>query len=222
MTVYQHTDHLGKPIELPIGKLVCVGRNYMQHIKELNNPVPSQPILFMKPVEALVNLEPTIAIPRNKGECHNELELAVLIKQPLKQASLQQAKEAIWGIGLGLDLTLRDIQSQLKAKGHPWERAKAFDGSCPMSCFVPILQFSDLTDINFNLIVNSELRQAGQSADMIVSILNLLVHISEQFSLSPGDIVMTGTPKGVAALNVGDQLRVELPPFLSASSRIVQ
>jgi 2-keto-4-pentenoate hydratase/2-oxohepta-3-ene-1,7-dioic acid hydratase in catechol pathway len=221
MSRYQHTDVTGKLIDLPVGKAVCVGRNYMQHIQELNNPVPTQPILFIKPVEALVNIQPNISIPKDKGECHNELELAVLLEKPLKNCSIENAKNAIWGIGLGLDLTLRDVQSQLKSKGHPWERAKAFDGSCPLSPFVPMQNFSDFTNIEFNLQVNGEFRQLGNSKDMLVSILDLLVHISEQFTLSPGDIVMTGTPKGVAALNTGDKLNVTLPPFLTLTSEVL-
>jgi 2-keto-4-pentenoate hydratase/2-oxohepta-3-ene-1,7-dioic acid hydratase in catechol pathway len=216
-----HTGKFGQNIDLPIGKVVCVGRNYMLHIKELNNEVPQQPILFMKPATALCSLAEPVVIPQDLGECHNETEVAILIKQTLSCASVEQTQQAIWGVGLGLDLTLRDVQSTLKSKGHPWERAKAFDGSCPMSKFIPITEFSDLNDVEFNLFVNNELRQQGNTSDMMISILDLLVEITKQFTLLPGDIVMTGTPKGVASLNPGDELTVELADVFSVSSHII-
>ena len=210
MFEYKHIDSAGKNIDLPVGKVVCVGRNYLLHIKELENEVPSVPLLFIKPSSALSPLSVPIALPKNVGSCHNELELAVLIKSPLCQASIQEAKVAIWGVGLGLDLTLRDVQNALKMQGHPWERAKAFDYSCPMSQFVIMDQVEKLSNINFSLSVNNEIRQHGNSQNMLFTILELLVDISHAFTLLPGDIVMTGTPKGVAALAVGDQLTIEL------------
>jgi 2-keto-4-pentenoate hydratase/2-oxohepta-3-ene-1,7-dioic acid hydratase in catechol pathway len=207
---YNHIDSDGNNIDLPVGKVVCVGRNYLQHIKELDNEVPSEPILFNKSSTALCPLNKPVVLPKHLGPCHNELEVAVLIKNKLCQASIQDAETAIWGIGVGLDLTLRDVQTALKKQGHPWERAKAFDRSCPMSQFVVKDRVENLSDINFNLRVNNEVRQLGNSQDMLFSILILLVNISNTFTLLPGDIVMTGTPKGVAALQVNDELTIEL------------
>ena len=207
---YQHIDSDGKHIDLPIGKVVCVGRNYLQHIQELDNAVPSEPLLFNKPSTALSALNKPVVVPKNLGPCHNELELAVLIKTPLSQGAIQDAEAAIWGVGLGLDLTLRDVQSALKKQGHPWERAKAFDHSCPMSPFVIKNRVDKLSNLDFSLRVNNEIRQQGNSQDMLFPILELLVNISNTFTLLPGDIVMTGTPKGVAALSIDDQLTIEL------------
>src|SRR5690606_22522641 len=126
----------GKTLDLPVGKAVCDGRNYAEHAKELNNPVPTSPILFMKPSTAIVALADGFAIPQDQGECHHELELAVLIGKPLKNASEAEVRNAILGYGIGLDLTLRDLQNRLKEKSHPWEVAKAFDGANPLSGFI--------------------------------------------------------------------------------------
>ncbi len=210
MFEYKHIDSGGKDIELPVGKVVCVGRNYLQHVKELENEVPSEPLLFNKPSTALTPLHKPVVLPKKSGPCHNELEVAILIKTTLCQASIQSVEAAIWGVGLGLDLTLRDVQSTLKKQGHPWERAKAFDRSCPMSQFVIKDQVEKLSNIGFSLSVNNEIRQQGNSQDMLFPILKLLVDMSNTFTLLPGDIVMTGTPKGVAALSVDDQLTIEL------------
>lgn len=204
---YQHQWTDGSAIALPVGKVVCVGRNYAAHARELGNAVPETPMLFLKPVTALVPLGPDFAIPTGRGECHHETEITVLIGQPLSGVvSAAEAKAAITGIGIGLDLTLRDVQNVLKQKGHPWEVAKAFDGAAPMGPFLPPTGFADLTAITVGLTVNGEQRQSGSSADMITGIVPLLQFIATIFTLQPGDIVMTGTPEGVAALHSGDRL----------------
>jgi 2-keto-4-pentenoate hydratase/2-oxohepta-3-ene-1,7-dioic acid hydratase in catechol pathway len=215
---YKHIDSDGKEIDLPVGKVICVGRNYLQHIKELENEVPSEPLLFHKPSTALTPLNKPVVLPKNLGPCHNELEVAILIKTTLCQAHIEDVDAAIWGVGLGLDLTLRDVQSALKKQGYPWERAKAFDYSCPISQFVIKERVEKLTDIDFSLTVNNQIRQQGNSQDMLFPILELLVNISKTFTLLPGDIVMTGTPKGVAALSAGDKLIVELNGQFSIST----
>jgi 2-keto-4-pentenoate hydratase/2-oxohepta-3-ene-1,7-dioic acid hydratase in catechol pathway len=218
---YKHIDIDGKTIDLPVGKVVCVGRNYLQHIKELDNDVPSEPLLFIKPSTALSALNRPVVIPKNLSPCHNELEVAVLINSRLCHSSIKDAEAAIWGIGLGLDLTLRDVQSALKKQGYPWERAKAFDHSCPMSQFVVKDKMGPLSSIDFSLNVNDEIRQQGNSQEMLFPILKLLVNISNTFTLLPGDIVMTGTPKGVAALLVDDQLTIELNGHFSIRTIVV-
>ena len=218
MFEYRHIDNNGENIDLPLGKVVCVGRNYLQHIKELENEVPSEPLLFNKPSTSLCPLNKPVVLPKKLGPCHNELEVAILIKSTLCKASKQEVEAAIWGVGLGLDLTLRDIQSTLKKQGHPWERAKAFDYSCPMSQFVIKNQIEKLSNLDFSLSVNNEIRQQGNSKDMLFPIFELLVNISNTFTLLPGDIVMTGTPKGVAALLDGDQLTIELNRHFSVST----
>ncbi|MGK0304387.1 MAG: 2-keto-4-pentenoate hydratase/2-oxohepta-3-ene-1,7-dioic acid hydratase in catechol pathway [Gammaproteobacteria bacterium] len=221
MFEYKHIDIDGKTIDLPVGKVVCVGRNYLQHIKELDNDVPSEPLLFIKPSTALSALNRPVLIPKNLGPCHNELEVAVLINSRLCHSSIKDAEAAIWGIGLGLDLTLRDVQSALKKQGYPWERAKAFDHSCPMSQFVVKDKMGPLSSIDFSLNVNDAIRQQGNSQEMLFPILKLLVNISNTFTLLPGDIVMTGTPTGVAALLVDDQLTIELNGHFSIRTIVV-
>ena len=209
---YQHQYVDGTRIHFPVGKLVCVGRNYAEHAKELNNPVPSEPLLFLKPATAVVALEGGFAIPQDRGAVHYETEIAVLIGKPLSRTpSDEEIREALSGFGVALDLTLRDVQNKLKEKGHPWEVAKAFDGACPLSPFVPADAVADLADLGVRLTLNGQVRQDGNSRDMLTPILELIRYISGHFSLQPGDVVLTGTPAGVGPLAQGDQLSVELP-----------
>ncbi len=199
--------------ESPVGKIVCVGRNYAAHAKELNNPIPSVPILFIKPASSAVAIAPVVTIPKNQGSVHHELEIAILIGKPLSHSGVEDVISAIAGIGLGLDLTLRDVQDQLKEKGHPWERAKAFDGACPLTEFVaPKADMSkdDWQNLELTLNKNNALQQQGSSADMLFPILGLVAHMSEYFSLQAGDIILTGTPAGVGPLEAGDQLSYQL------------
>jgi len=195
-----------------LGKVVCVGRNYAAHAKELNNPIPSEPILFIKPASSAIPLAPTFSIPQDQGSVHHELEIAILIGQPLLNANEYDVAEAIIGLGLGLDLTLRDVQAKLKEKGHPWERAKSFDGACPLTEFVSTdkLIIDDWQNIGLKLEKNGQLQQQGNSADMLFAILPLIAHMSSNFSLQPGDVILTGTPAGVGPLEVGDSLICEL------------
>jgi len=190
-------------------KIVCVGRNYVAHANELNNPLPTRPLLFIKPPSALSWL-PEVRIPTDQGECQHEIELAVYLSQRLRKATPEQAMQAIAGYGVGLDLTLRQVQSELKALGQPWERAKAFDGSCVLGPMVAAHEFAAGEALHIALQVNGELRQAGNSKQMIFTIADLLADISQQFTLEPGDVVLTGTPAGVAALAIDDALVLEL------------
>lgn len=194
----------------PLGKIVCIGRNYAEHAKELNNPVPSAPILFIKPASSAVGLEETLAMPFERGEVHFETELALLIGDPLKNASPEAAERAVVGIGLALDLTLRDVQSRLKEKGHPWEIAKGFDGACPLSPFVVLTNQPDWSAVSFSLDIDGERRQTGTSSDMLFAVPELLAEMSRHFTLEPGDVVLTGTPAGVGPLPQGAELRLTL------------
>lgn len=217
---YQHRYVYNTPCALPPGKVVCVGRNYAEHAKELKNPVPSEPILFIKPRTAMVAMSEPVAVPRGLGACHFETEVAVLIGATLKNADEAKARAAITGVGLGLDLTLRDVQDVLKAKGLPWEKAKAFDGACPLSPFTLPTQVTDFANLRVRLFVNGECRQDGNSSDMLTPVLPLIAYISRHFTLEPGDVVMTGTPKGVGPLLPGDALRVVLgDDFLVVETR---
>lgn len=203
---YQHQWLDGTRINLPVGKAVCVGRNYAAHAKELGNVVPDAPILFLKPSTAIVPLLPSFSIPSDRGSCHHETEIAVLIGQTISKIDVKDAAEAIAGYGLALDLTLRDLQNQLKKQAYPWEVAKAFDGACPLSPFMKPEQLGDVYHTEFALTVNGEPRQLGFTNDMITPVYELIAYISQIFTLEAGDIVLTGTPEGVAALVTGDQL----------------
>lgn len=209
---YRYTD--GTLSGLSPGKVVCVGRNYAEHAKELGNPVPAEPILFIKPRTAIVPMRAPVAVPRGQGACHFETELAVLVGNTLRQADEASAASSIAGLGLALDLTLRDVQDALKAKGLPWEKAKAFDGACPLSDFVRPSEgtglAAQLANLRLRLWVNGEVRQDGNTADMLTPVVPLLVYMSRHFTLEPGDVVLTGTPKGVGPLLPGDRLRVVL------------
>ncbi len=204
------TEDAASIARLPVGKVICVGRNYAEHARELNNPIPSEPLLFMKPKTALVAMEVGIQLPIGLGTCHHEAEIALLMGATLKQADEAKAWSAVWGVGLALDLTLRDLQNQLKQQGAPWEKAKAFDGACPVSPFVARAQLPNPATLGLELKVNGRLRQQGLSRDMLVAIPALLATMSQYFTLEPGDIVLTGTPAGVAALSSGDQLSLRL------------
>jgi len=205
-----------------VGKVVCVGRNYAEHARELNNPVPSAPLWFIKPASCIVPMRDNIVIPTDRGSCHHEIEVAILIGSKLSRCDEAAARAAIVGVGLALDLTLRDLQSTLKEKGHPWEIAKSFDGSCVLSEFVQAAQIADLQAIEFSLSVNGDVRQHGSTSSQIFPILQLLQLASRHFTLEPGDVLLTGTPAGVAALNAGDHLRAEIPGLLCCDCRVTQ
>jgi 2-keto-4-pentenoate hydratase/2-oxohepta-3-ene-1,7-dioic acid hydratase in catechol pathway len=200
------TPHLnGKPYAHTLGKIVCVGRNYAAHAAELNNPIPAQPILFMKPASAACDFTQPLRIPHDRGSVHHETELAVLIGTDLCNADAQQARAAVAGIGIALDLTLRDVQDQLKKDGQPWERAKAFDDAYPVSPFISPAQI-DLQNLSVQLYRNDKLQQDGNTSQMLFGTIDLIVEISKVFSLQPGDIISTGTPAGVGPLASGDRL----------------
>lgn len=203
-----------------IGKCVCVGRNYAAHAAELNNPIPSAPILFHKPADAVVPLSPQFKIPTDQGEVHHELEITLLIGKPLTNATEEQVTASIAGIGLALDLTLRDVQSQLKQKGHPWEMAKAFDGACPVTDFIAPDANTDWKNLSLALLRNGQIQQQGNSQDMLFPIIPLIAYISRFFTLNPGDLVLTGTPAGVGELLVGDVLELTLADKISVTTKV--
>ncbi len=199
---------------LPINKVVCVGRNYADHATELGNAVPTEPLLFIKPSSAVVSINNPIQLPNFGGNTHFEAELCIQIKHDLYNANLEEVKNAIAGVTLGLDLTLRDIQNKLKANGHPWERAKAFAGSCVLADWITVeelsAKFLQLNQVHYQLDINDKIRQQGDTSLMLFPVYELLVDISHAFGLQAGDVVMTGTPKGVGVLNSGDKLKLQL------------
>ena len=204
--MYQHRDWQGALLDFPVNKVVCVGNNYADHIKEMGSQVSAEPVVFIKPETALCDIRQPIALPTGLGSVHHEIELAVLIGTPLKQATPDRVANAIAGYGLALDLTLRDLQSQFRAAGQPWEKAKGFDGSCPMSGFIPVSEFGDAQQAELRLLINGELRQEGNTRDMLTPVLPLIAYMSRFFTLRAGDIILTGTPHGVGPLKAGDEI----------------
>lgn len=219
---YQHQYIDGTRIHFPLGKVVCIGRNYAEHAKELNNPLPTEPLLFIKPGSCVVALEGGFSIPEDHGSVHYEVEIAVLIGKPLSRTpNEEEVLDAISGFAPSLDLTLRDVQSKLKDKGHPWEIAKSFDGACVLAPFVPGDAISDLGDIGIRLSINDEVRQDGSSAEMIFPIVPVIQEMAGHFNLQPGDVILTGTPAGVGPLNKGDELVLELVGHSRFASRVL-
>ncbi|TXD97081.1 fumarylacetoacetate hydrolase family protein [Psychrobacter frigidicola] len=195
-----------------IGKVVCVGRNYAAHAHELGNEVPTSPLLFMKPASSVVTVRDNIVRPNPGifGEMHYEAELCIQLSANLSAATVEQVQQAIGGVTLGLDLTLRDLQSKLKDKGQPWERAKCFDGACVLADWVEPQAFGDFSQVHYQLYINDTLKQDGDSALMLFPVYELLAEISHAFSLQAGDVIMTGTPSGVGILQAGDELKLVL------------
>lgn len=200
----------GAAYNFPIGKILCIGRNYADHIKELGNETPDAPILFMKPASSVIDDGGTVVIPAYSDDCHHEAELAILIGKRGKGIAVEEAMNYIAGYGVALDMTLRDVQSEQKKKGLPWEIAKGFDTSCPLSAFVSADKVIDPQNLEIRLSVNGELRQNGCTSMMIHPVKNLISHMSTIFTLEPGDIILTGTPAGVSRIKDGDSVHVEI------------
>ena len=188
-----------------VGKIVCVGRNYEEHISEMSAERTSNPVLFLKPSTAILN-EKKIILPNFSNEVHHEIELALLISKTAKSINAESWKDYIAGAGIALDLTLRDHQSSAKQKGLPWSISKGFDGACPIGLFEPLENISNISNLNIELYVNGNLRQSGNTNQMIFSPGSLIEFISSVFTLEPGDIILTGTPAGVGPLEHGDQI----------------
>lgn len=218
---YRHVFADGAPCDLPPGKAVCVGLNYAAHVAEMGSATAAEPVLFIKPRTALTPLAGEIAIPVDRGTCHFETELALLIGAPLRDCTPAAALAAIAGVGIALDLTLRELQKQLKTAGHPWERSKGFDGACAVSGWLHPAAVGPLAALTFSLAQNGALRQQGQAAAMITQVPDLLCYMSRWFTLEPGDIVLTGTPEGVGPLALGDDLEVVLADRLRVTARVV-
>jgi acylpyruvate hydrolase len=196
--------------EIPVGKIVCIGRNYSEHIKELGNQTPDKPVIFMKPASAILASGGTVTIPTYSDECHHEIELAVLIGKEAKNITAEQALHHVAGYAVALDLTLRDVQNVQKKKGLPWEIAKSFATSCPLSDFVTKDRVPNPQKLRLTLSVNGEVRQDGNTADMMLPLAELISAVSEYFTLEEGDILLTGTPSVVGRICSGDRLEASI------------
>lgn len=189
-------------------KMLCIGRNYVEHAKEMNSDVPGEPIIFMKPETSLLKGQ-EFSIPEFSKDIHYELELVLEISKTGSHIPIAEASEYYSNIGLGLDFTARDIQSVCKSKGLPWEKAKAFDGSATISKFRPISNYRK-EEIPFRLDINGKTVQKSHSGLMIFGFDFLIHYCSKFFTLSKGDLLFTGTPKGVGAVKAGDRLEAYL------------
>jgi 2-keto-4-pentenoate hydratase/2-oxohepta-3-ene-1,7-dioic acid hydratase in catechol pathway len=187
-------------------KIFCVGRNYAAHISELANEKPEEPVIFLKPETAMVKNNEPVYYPEFTKDLHHEVEIVFRVCKEGKYIQPDLADLYIDAVGIGIDFTARDLQSKLKAKGLPWEISKAFNQSAPVSVFYPKDEFSNLQDINFRLEVNGVVRQSGNTSSMLFSLKEILVFLSQFFTVKPGDLIFTGTPEGVASVKIGDQL----------------
>ena len=196
--------------EFPMGKIVCLARNYAEHARELGNETPAAPVLFMKPASSVIGDGETVCIPAWSQECHYEVELAILIGTQCRAVLAENAMEYVAGYGTAIDMTLRDVQNRLKAKGLPWEIAKGFDTACPLSDFVSAAAVPDPHNLRLCLSVNGEVRQNGHSGAMIHRVPQIVAHISGIFTLEPGDVILTGTPAGVGQVVAGDLMEADI------------
>ena len=187
-------------------KIICVGRNYAQHAKELNNPVPSEPVIFMKPPSALLVNDKPFFYPEFTQDLHYEVEVVLKICKNGRHIQKEFAHLYYTEVGLGIDFTARDLQSKLKEKGKPWELAKGFDFSAVLSKFIPMSDLPDAEGVEFSLEKNGAVVQTGNTADMLFSFDDIIVFVSQYFRLQMGDYIYTGTPAGVGPVQIGDKL----------------
>jgi len=193
-------------------RIFCIGKNYDEHVKELGGKTPEEPVVFMKPVSSIVAPGESLFMPRHGNLLHHEVEVVLLIGREGQDIPQANALSFIAGVSLGLDLTLRDVQVQLKKAGLPWELSKSFEQSAPLGLFKAYHPGSiDLENLSFTCSVNGELRQQGNTRDMLFPIKSLIHMLSGWWTLRPGDIVFTGTPSGVGLLKAGDRVDIESP-----------
>ncbi|MGD9898834.1 MAG: fumarylacetoacetate hydrolase family protein [Calditrichaceae bacterium] len=202
-------------------KIIGVGRNYSEHIKEMQSEKTADPVLFIKPVSALCDIMSPLLLPKNYGSVHHEIELAVCVGKSGSNIRIGDALDFIAGYGLALDLTLRDLQAEAKKAGLPWAVAKGFDNSCPVSVFVPAADVADVNNLNLMLKVNGEVRQKGNTGQMLFKLDVLIASISRFFRLEKGDIILTGTPSGVGPLHEGDKIEATIDQIASIRTSVL-
>ena len=205
-----------------VNNIYCIGRNYVEHIEELGNSRGSAPIVFLKPSTAVLRDGGSIELPSYSSDVHHEVEVVVLIGQKCRHIGEDDALTCVAGYGVGLDLTARDVQNELKDKGLPWTQAKCFATSACLSDFVAATELPDPSKLIFELKVNGQMRQTGDAAMMIYSIPFIVSYLSDMIALEPGDLIFTGTPKGVAAIHPGDTLEIDLMDRVSASFTVTE
>nr|WP_303802899.1 fumarylacetoacetate hydrolase family protein [Snodgrassella alvi] len=194
--------------EVALSNIFCIGRNYAEHVKELKNAKPTEPVVFLKPTSALIQSGENITLPEYSHDVHHECELVIYIDKDVNSVSPQRALDYVGGYAIGLDLTARDVQSQLKTKGLPWTKAKGFRSAACVSHFISPKLIDDINAQQFGLKVNGELRQQGNTKDMMFPCAEIISYLSEVYGLQAGDIIYTGTPAGVTAIKSGDELEL--------------
>jgi len=187
-------------------KIICIGRNYADHAKELNNPVPTEPVFFLKPETALLPKKNPFVYPSFSKNIQHEVEIVIKINRLGKHIEEKFAHKYYNEIGVGVDFTARDLQQQCKEQGMPWEKAKAFDGSAPTSPFTPIDQFDDINNLDFSIQINGETKQVGNTKDMLFNFNQIIAYVSQFFTLKIGDLIYTGTPAGVGPIQINDMI----------------
>ena len=200
----------GSNDRLEVRKIFCIGRNYATHAAEMKADIPEAPVFFLKPPTAIIGEGGVIRIPSISKELHHEVEMTVLLGRGGKDISRGNAFNLVAGYGIGLDMTLRDVQSEAKKKGLPWTLAKGFDTSAPLSSFVPADQVADPHNLDLRLDVNGVTRQHSNTKNFLFKIDELIAYISQFFTFERGDIIFTGTPEGVAPAAPGDRLTAQL------------
>lgn len=188
-------------------KIICIGRNYAEHAKELKNEIPTEPVWFMKPDTAILKDGEAFYLPDFSNDIHHEIEIVIKINKVGKHIEEQFAHKYYDEIGLGIDFTARDLQAKCKEKGLPWEKAKAFDGSAPIGKFIKKEQLGDLRNLGFELKINGETRQSGNTKDLLFSFDKVISYVSKFITLKVGDLIYTGTPEGVGLVKIGDKLQ---------------
>ncbi len=200
---------------IPVHGIFCIGRNYVAHARELNHEIPTEPVVFIKPLSSLITSAQNIEIPNFAGEVHHEVEILILIGKMAKNIHEADALKFVDGFGVGLDMTARTLQKEAIANGKPWTIAKGFDSSAAVSDFVPALSIKDPNELVFDLTINGQTKQKGAAKDMLFSIPKIIAFLSSRFTLYPGDIIFTGTPEGVGPVRVGDKLVASLGNWVS-------
>jgi fumarylpyruvate hydrolase len=213
---------IGRDERFPVRRVFCIGRNYAEHAREMGATVDtSAPMFFCKPADAVVTEGADVPYPQATSDLHHEVEMVVALKAGGHDLDAASAAAVIFGYGVGLDLTRRDLQAIAKAKSHPWDVAKAFDYSAPVSALRLAGEASPNADTKITLHVNDTLRQQGRLGEMVHSVIDIIVTLSTLFELKPGDLIFTGTPAGVAALQRGDRFHAELEGIAVLDGRII-
>ncbi|MCK9537679.1 fumarylacetoacetate hydrolase family protein [Dokdonella sp.] len=211
----------GSDSRFPVRRIYCIGRNYAEHAREMGAEAPrTQPMFFMKPADAVVTDGADVPYPSATQELHHELEMVVALARGGRDIAEADALACVFGYGVGLDLTRRDLQAAAKAKGHPWDAAKGFDHSALVSALQPVSAVGHPQARRLTLEINGELRQQASTADMIFPVAAIIAELSKLWELAPGDLVFTGTPAGVGPLARGDHVRAELAGVAVLEARI--